>query len=150
MNFARTVTILCLLLPSITLSQKFDLLIVGTININVLTLECRNEQTGTSEPNAFFWLNGTSLFDVMPRVEINRQPGSSNIAFSITRDLEGMYTCGTQSNPNNQRESDPKYFPGLLHLPFYGSIIKFFSPCSVPSVSRFDGCANSFPCCIWN
>ncbi len=119
MNFARTVTILCLLLPSVTLSQEFDLLIVNTININVLTLECRSLQTATSEPNAFFWLNGTSLFDVVPRVEIYRQPGSSNIVFIITRDLEGIYTCGTQSNPNNQRESNPKYFPGLLHLYLY-------------------------------
>ncbi len=117
MNFARTVTVLCLLLPNIT-SQEFDLRIVGTINPNLLTLECRSRQTETSEPNAFFWLNGTSLFDVVPRVQINREQGSRNIIFIITRDLEGIYTCGTQSNPNNQRESDPKFYPGLLYSPF--------------------------------
>lgn len=119
LSFSSTViivTLLCVLLgPTKMLAQQeFSLVIIATSSqdINLLRLECRNMRTQLGVPDAFFWLNGTSLFDIMPPVTINRPSGGAEIIFQITRSLEGMYTCGTQTNPNNRVESEPQNFVG--------------------------------------
>ncbi len=111
------VTLLCLFLPTEILTQvDFSLVIVSTSNpdINVLRLECRDRNTETDVSDAFFWLNGTSLFDIVPPGTISRLSDGAEIMFLITRDLEGIYTCGTQTNPSNRRESDSHYFVGMF------------------------------------
>lgn len=82
---------------------------ITVLDPNRLELECRNRDRGIAEPNAFFWLNGTSLFDL---VQVTHIQHSGHIQFTITREFEGRYTCGIQVDSQNRLQSSPKYFIG--------------------------------------
>ncbi len=149
LRFAIIVTLLCVLLVRPTTPQDFSLILISTTgqDVNVLILECRNKETNQGEPSAFFWLNETSLFDIMPSFQINRVSSGTQILFVITGDLEGVYTCGTQTNPNNRRESDSLYFVGKLQIILCCLMISF---CSISICKRCIECANCLSCWVWN
>ena len=79
----------------------------------IITMKCRNGTTADELDAAtvHFWLNRTSTNDsdlrqrddVLVTVDDN-----SSIRFTLTRNLEGNYTCGTRSDADSVQESDPR------------------------------------------
>ena len=84
-------------------------------NDNLIRLECRLEDNSV-EQNAFFWLNGISLFDREEETLTRTlRTIGQGIQFTITPDTEGSYTCGVQTSMN-RIESEPKIYAGMCCL----------------------------------
>ena len=66
---------------------------------NLLTLECLNEDTGSRISDAIFFLNRTAFYyltdpeHVEERIVRNVAMSGNAILFTITQEIEGMYSC---------------------------------------------------------
>ncbi len=82
----------------------FQLLITSRVG-NILELTCRDDNS-MDYPNLFYWIDSTQreLRDVL-RDETLYSLSSQGFNFEITRELEGLYFCG--SDVNNISEMKP-------------------------------------------
>ena len=112
----------CLALAQLEEEIPYELKQIQTDNpeqVNLLELECYNPELMYGEKNAFFWLDNTPLADLTTVWQSPINP--RNIQFTITRKLEGEYTCGIQRDPVNRLQSEPQRLVGkfIYHMHMY-------------------------------
>ena len=73
---------------------------------NFITLTCRDLQRFSNVPNASYFLNGSNVNNFNG---FQRTQDGMGITVTITRELEGHYSCGTLNS-----QSDQKSFIGKL------------------------------------
>ena len=102
-----------------------------TASSGSILLECRDEKT--AEPlnvnQTKFWLNRTSACDpdlsAIADVPVSR--GDNGMKFNLTRNLEGVYTCGTLAIQENEvivRESTPRTL--ICEFSHYKTILSWY------------------------
>ena len=87
-----------------------------------VTLRCRDNSLGTfAEINTVrFWLNRTLPDDpdLRERSDVFLRPGQTgdSLTFTLTRSIEGRYTCGRQIDSANVEESAPVFVVGKIYI----------------------------------
>ena len=69
---------------------------------NIITLTCRNDQ-GVELQRATFFLNDTELNPQNYPSFSDQNDESGMVTFQINRQLEGMYSCGTEQGRSSHR-----------------------------------------------
>ena len=105
-----------LFLAKMVVTQNFELVPL-TISTDVVTLACHNS-VGVAQDidDVQFWLNRTRMDnrDLRERgdVAVFEDQTRNEISFTVTRSIEGYYTCGTQIDSVNFDESAPLILVG--------------------------------------
>lgn len=110
-SYKTVFTLLFVLKAFVQASPRFEIVHSNSDSLkkNVIHFQCRDSTTSLLYDSALFWLNGTNLSLQTDVFNV----GSGEIAFQITRQLEGSYTCGRLlSDGQNREESAPLVFVG--------------------------------------
>ena len=100
-----------LFLAKLVLTQNFQLVPLA-ITTETVTLACHNSADVAQDINDVqFWLNRsrTDVQDLRDRgdIAVIEDEMSNDISFTLSRSIEGYYTCGRQIDSVNFDESSP-------------------------------------------
>ena len=85
-------------------NTTFRLLISRNQDSNIITLTCRNDQELELQGSrVMFFLNGSELNPQNYPSFRDQNDESDMVTFQINRQLEGMYSCGTEQGRSSHR-----------------------------------------------